>query len=142
MTGLIEFNIGGGLGAAVIVKVKELLVPPPGVGENTVTAAVPTVAIFIAGIIAVNWDALIYVVERDAPFHLITEPLTKLLPFTVNVKDDPPTIAEAGVIEIVVGTGLLTTAGFFFLQENILKDAAAIKSKTEYFISKKCAVKL
>jgi hypothetical protein len=32
----------------------------------------------------------------------------KLLPFTVNVNEDPPVAAEEGLKERVTGTGLLT----------------------------------
>ena len=35
------------------------------------------------------------------------EPLTKLLPLTVSVKDEPPAVAEVGLMLIVAGTGLL-----------------------------------
>ena len=42
---------------------------------------------------------------RFAPFHRTTEPLTKLLPFTVSVNPAPPTFADVGAMLAVVGTG-------------------------------------
>jgi hypothetical protein len=41
-----------------VVKVRAVEVPPPGVGLNTVTAAVPAAAMSAAVIVAVNWVAL------------------------------------------------------------------------------------
>jgi hypothetical protein len=55
--GLILVRPGTGL-AAVIVKFTPLDVPPPGAGLNTVTLAVPAVAMSAARIVAVNWVAL------------------------------------------------------------------------------------
>ena len=46
---------------------------------------------------------------RFVPFHLTTEPLTKLVPLTVSVKADPPAVAEEGLMLVVVGTGLSGT---------------------------------
>ena len=69
---------------AMIVKVRALDTAPP--GFCTVTEALPAAAISAAGIAAVSWVALTKVVVRFAPFQRTTEPLTKLLPFTVSVK--------------------------------------------------------
>ena len=38
-----------------MVKVRVLEVPPPGIGFKTVTAAVPPLAISLAGTVAVSW---------------------------------------------------------------------------------------
>ena len=65
---------------ALMVKINALLVPPPGNGEKTVTEAVPAVAIFAAGIKAVNCVALINVVVNAAPFQLMVELLIKFDP--------------------------------------------------------------
>ena len=73
---------------ALIVKVRALDTAPP--GFRTVTEALPATAISAAGIAAVSWVALTKVVVRFAPFQRTTEPLTKLLPFTVSVKAGPP----------------------------------------------------
>ena len=78
-----------------IVKVRAFEVAGP--GFSTVMLAVPCVAISAAGIAAVNWELLTNVVVRFAPFHLTVEFETKLEPLTVNVKSDPPAIAELGL---------------------------------------------
>src|SRR4029453_1931483 len=74
----------------VIVKVCAVDTPPPGVGVNTVTDAVPAVAMSVAGIAAVSWVALTTVVVRAAPFHRTTELATKFDPVTVSVNAGPP----------------------------------------------------
>jgi hypothetical protein len=78
-----------------------------GAGVNTVTEAVPAVAISVAVIAAVNWVAETYVVVRFDPFHCTTEPLTKLLPLTVSMKAEPPAFADEGLRPLVAGTGLV-----------------------------------
>jgi hypothetical protein len=90
----------------VMEKVSAPDVPPPGVGLKTVTDLVPVVAMSAAVIAAVNCVAETYVVVRSAPFHLTTDPLTKLLPFTVSVNPEPPTAAEDGDKLVRTGTGL------------------------------------
>ena len=105
--GLMLVVAGTGLAAAFIVKVWAFEVPPPGAGLNTVTEAVPAVAMSAAVIAAVNWVADRYVVVRLDPFHCTTEPLTKLLPLTVRVKAEPPGAAEVGLMLVVAGTGLV-----------------------------------
>ena len=92
---------------AEIVKVWLLDVPPPGAGLNTVTWAVPAVAISVAGIVAVSRETEPNAVVRSLPFHRTVELETKLLPFTVNVNPAPPGAAEFGLRLVVVGTGLL-----------------------------------
>ena len=52
--GLIPVNMGVGLTGTEIVNVIPALVPPPGVGLNTVTVALPAALIFVAGTTAVN----------------------------------------------------------------------------------------
>lgn len=106
--GLIEVAEGTGLLVEVIVNVSPDEVPPPGVGLNTVTVAVPAEAILVAGTVAVTLVAETYVVVRLVPFHLTTEEEIKLLPFTVKVNEDPPAAAEVGLKEVAAGTGLLT----------------------------------
>ena len=89
-----------------MVNVSAPDVPPPGVGVNTVTEAVPAVAMSPAGTAAVNCVALPKVVTNAAPFHCTTELLTKFVPVTVSVKPAPPAVAEEGDSEEAVGTGL------------------------------------
>jgi len=90
-----------------MVNVCGLEVPPPGVGFTTVTDAVPAVATFAAGTIAVSCVEETNVVVRGEPFQLTVEVETKLVPFTVNVNPPLPAVVELGLIEVVVGTGLL-----------------------------------
>ena len=71
--------------------------PPPGVGLNTVTFAVPAVVISAAVIAAVSWVPLTYVVVRLKPFHCTTELLTNPVPLTVSVKPGPFGITEPGL---------------------------------------------
>jgi hypothetical protein len=73
---------------------------------KTVTAAVPAVATSSAGTVAVINVALTNTVAKGVPFHSTTEPLTKLVPVSVSVKLEPPTVAEVGAREVSVGTGL------------------------------------
>jgi hypothetical protein len=47
------------------------------------------------------------VVVRFDPFHRTTEPLTKSLPLTVNVKLGPPAVVLEGLRLVIPGTGLL-----------------------------------
>ena len=81
-------------------------VPPPGAGLVTVTLAVPVLLMSIAGTCAVSWVALTKLVVSADPFQLITAPLTKPVPFTVNVKPAPPTIAFTGDSDVTVGVAL------------------------------------
>ena len=95
VVGLILVVAGTGL---LIVRVWALEVPPPGVGSNTVTWAVPATAVSAAGIAAVNRVAETNVVVRFAPFHCTTKPLKKPLPLTVSVKAAPPAVRAVGVM--------------------------------------------
>src|SRR5207247_1012075 len=92
--------------ALLTVNVSAPEVPPPGVGEKTVTDAVPAVAMSPAVIAACNWVPLTNVVARAPPFQRTTDPLTKFVPFTVRVKAAAPAVALPGVSEPIVGTGL------------------------------------
>src|SRR5882672_2480847 len=91
-----------------IKNVTALVVPPPGLGENTVTAAVPTAATSPAEMAAVRRVPLTNVVVRAAPFHRTTEDETKLVPFTVRGSAGPPAGTSLGASEPSVGRGLLT----------------------------------
>src|SRR2546430_3172566 len=74
-----EVSVGLGFGA-VIVNVCGLDVPPPGVGVNTVTEALPAVAMSAVVICAVSCVLLPNVVARWLPFHCTTDELMKLVP--------------------------------------------------------------
>src|SRR3984893_1733790 len=99
-----DVDTGTGL---LIVKVSGFDVPPPRAGLNTVTGTVPELAMSIAGTAAVNCAALMNVVVSATPFHCTTDPLTKLLPFTVSVNVALPTAAKFGASDVSTGTGLL-----------------------------------
>ncbi len=71
LVGEIEVVVGTGL---LIVKVWPLLVPPPGPALNTVTVAVPAVAMSAAVIEAVSCNGETKVVVRFEPFQRTTEP--------------------------------------------------------------------
>ncbi len=98
--------IGTGL---LIVNVRLLEVPPPGLGVNTVTLAVPLAAMSDANIVAVNLVDETNVVVLSDPFQRTTESVTKPLPFTVNVKSIPPKTQDDGLRPLFVGTGGLLT---------------------------------
>lgn len=86
----------------LIVKVWAFDVPPLGAGFVTVTLAVPAAAISEARIAAVTWVLLTNVVVRLAPLNCTVAPLTKPVPFTVNVKPALPAVALAGESEVIV----------------------------------------
>lgn len=91
----------------LMVKVRELALPPPGAGLFTVTLAVPAAAMSLAGIAAVNCVALTKVVVRRFPFHQTVDALTNPLPLTVSVNAAPPAVVELGFKLVSVGKGLL-----------------------------------
>jgi hypothetical protein len=105
----------------VMVKVAAPEVPPPGVGVNTVTLADPPLAISEAGILAINCEVLIKFVGRLLPFHLTTDPLIKLEPFTVRLKSSPPEATVDGEIELNVGAGLLTRVNLIALNDGFVE---------------------
>ncbi len=106
--GLIDIATGTGLLLEVIVNVNPEDVPPPDVGLNTVTVALPPETIFAAGTVAVTLVAETYVVVRLVPFHLTIDEEMKLFPFTVRVNEVPPAAAEEGLKDVAAGIGLLT----------------------------------
>jgi hypothetical protein len=89
-------------------KVRALDVPPPGVGLITVTDAVPTVAMSLAGTEAVTFVPLRYVVVSPVPFQFTIDPETKSVPVTVSVNAAPPAMAVVGESELAFGSGLST----------------------------------
>src|SRR5438105_4311334 len=72
-------------------------------GFATMTSALPAAAISEAAIEAVSCVALTNVVVRALPFQRTTEPLTKLPPFTVNVKAGLPAVALLGDSDVKLG---------------------------------------
>ena len=77
---------------------------PPPAGFVTVTFTVPAVAISAAGIVATIW---VLVTDEGVIAGLVPKftvaPATNPVPVRVNVKAAPPTVAEAGAIEVRVG---------------------------------------
>jgi len=95
-------------GGEVMVKVSGgSVVPPPGAGLATVTAALPAEAMSLAKIAAVNCVALTKVVVRLAPFQCTVEAVTNPEPFTVSVNAPEPASVLDGDSELIVGGGLL-----------------------------------
>ncbi len=74
---------------------------------TAVMLAFPTVAIKLAGTVAVNWAELTNVVESPPPFHCTVAPERKPDPLTVSVKPAPPAVAEVGLRLLIVGVGPL-----------------------------------
>jgi hypothetical protein len=96
------------VGAGLLTANVELPeVPPPGAGLVTVTGKLPTVAMSAGVIAAVSCVALTNAVALAAPLKFTTELETKPVPFTVNVKAAPPTVALVGESVVITGDGLL-----------------------------------
>jgi hypothetical protein len=93
---------------SVTVKLTAFEVPPPGAGLVTVTFKVPAMAMSEARMAAVSCVALTKVVARALPLKFTIDVDTKPVPFTVRVKDAPPTVALVGEIVVIVDTGLFT----------------------------------
>src|SRR5207245_9337253 len=91
----------------LIGNVTELDAPSLGGGLTSVMDAVPAVATFAAGTIAVSLIEDTNVVVRAEPFQFTVEVETNLVPFTVKVNCALPAVVEVGLIEVMVGTGLL-----------------------------------
>src|SRR5215467_12666828 len=70
--------------------------PPPGAGLTTVTAAVLALATSAARMVAVSLELLTNEVTRGLVFQFTTEPGTKPVPFTVNVKPLAPGTTAVG----------------------------------------------
>lgn len=104
LLGEIELSVGTGL---LMVNVLAADVPPPGVGLNTVTEAVPTVAMSAAVICAWSWVLLTNVVVRFVPFQRTTDVMAKFVPVAVSVKAALPAAALVGEIELRVGAGFV-----------------------------------
>jgi hypothetical protein len=79
-----------------MVKLFEV-VPPPGDGFVTATAAVPPAETSVAEIAAVSWLELTNIVVLLLPFQLMTELEIKPEPFTVRVKPALPAATLEGV---------------------------------------------
>jgi hypothetical protein len=86
-------------------------VPPPGAGFDTETMFVPPVAVSAAMIAACKLVLETNVVVRAPAFHRTVEEGTKFVPVTVIVDAAPPAREEVGLIDAIVGAGLLVVNG-------------------------------
>src|SRR5258706_15737377 len=92
--------------------------PPPGARLNTVTRAVPSAAMSLAGIWAESWLLLVTVVGRSLPFQRRIDPATKFEPKTDNSKLCAPGRTHSVLRVPMVGTGCgsLVTLKFITLE--------------------------
>jgi hypothetical protein len=90
-----------------MVKLKLVVIPPPGAGLETATVAAPAVATNVEAIEAVSCVALTKVVAIAVPFHKMLEPFIKFEPFTVKVNAAAPAVIDAGEMLVKLGTGLV-----------------------------------
>src|SRR2546423_14966378 len=93
-------------GGGAIVNGSAADVPPPGVGEKTLTCAIPTDATSAAPIAACSCVALTNVVGRLVPFQRTTDEATKPAPLTVSMNAALPTDIEPGERPLTFGSGL------------------------------------
>jgi len=83
-----------------MLKVTPLDVAPL---SDTVTVAMPAVAIRSAVTVAFNSVALSTSVLNGAPFQSTTAALSNPVPLTLSVNGGPPAVVEVGLIEIIDG---------------------------------------
>jgi hypothetical protein len=126
--GFRDATVGEGLPT---VKVSPLEVPPPGVGVETVTVAVPLAAMSALVICACSWVLDTKVVGRALPFHCTAEREVKFVPLTASVKLALPAGAELGLIDAAVGTGLLEVGGLKPLQPAINPEMTTIATRQQ-----------
>jgi len=108
LLGASEVMLGLGLSTT---KASEPDTPPPGLGLVAVMRKVPALVRSVAGTEAISSLLVLKTVLRAEPFQFTVAPLTKFVPFTVNVKDLDPRSFVVGDNEVSVGTGLLTVKG-------------------------------
>ena len=99
------FELTASVGGCVMLNGRGADTPPPGAGLKTVTCAVPMLAMSLVEIAARTCVEFTNVVARSLPFHRTTEPVTKLLPLTVNMNGAAPADIVAGEIEETTGAG-------------------------------------
>ncbi len=90
------------------VTVCEFDVPPPGVGFNTVTKAVPPDAMSLSLTIAVSCAGETKVVSLLEPRQRTVDVVTKPAPSTVMMKLPLPAVTVFGVTREIDGMGLFT----------------------------------
>jgi hypothetical protein len=126
--GFKDATVGEGL---PMVKVSPLEVPPPGVGVETVTVAVPLTAMSAVVMAAFKLVLDTKVVGRALPFQCTVESEVKFAPVTVSVKLALPVGAELGLNDATVGTGLLEVAGLKPLQPAINPEMTTIATRQQ-----------
>src|SRR5262245_41450786 len=82
-------------------------VPPPVPALVTDTFTAPDDAISEAFTVVVSWVEFTSVAARFTPLKFTDDAELKLVPFTVSVKVAPPTVAELGDNDEIVGVALL-----------------------------------
>jgi hypothetical protein len=92
-----------GVGTVILKADDDDALPP---AFATVILALPALAISAAGTAAVNCVELTKVVTSPVPFQLTVAPERKLVPFTVSVNADPPSVAELGLRLVMLGVGM------------------------------------
>jgi hypothetical protein len=95
--------------AGEIVKVPAFDVPPPGVGETTVTDTAWAASRLVAGMVTVSVVLLTKVVVRAVPPNCATEELTNPVPEMVSGTEPPPTVVPVGLIPVIAGVGLVAS---------------------------------
>src|SRR6266545_2534255 len=111
----VTVNPGGPVVASTVtegcvrVRVRALVVPPPGLGVTTVMLKLVAVVVRSAAWkAAVSWVGPTKIVGRETPLTWTTDPFTKLLPLAVSVKAGPHAANVLGEMDESVGAGLLT----------------------------------
>jgi hypothetical protein len=137
------------VGAATMVNVCGAEVPPVGPGLITVTAALPTEAISVVGMVAIIWLALTHEDESGAPFQLTFAPFSKFEPYRAKLTPEDPTTALEG--EMADNVGVSCSGGGWLLpllpppppqaasrkvaRMTILADAGLMRSRRRPIIS-------
>jgi hypothetical protein len=93
-------KVGGG--GAAICTTAEFESAGLAVGVSTSTVAVPTVLRSDAATVACS-EPLMRLLEREVPFHSITEPGVNPDPATVMTVDGDPAMIEFGMTEVITG---------------------------------------
>ena len=94
-------------GELAMVRVTGVDAAPEHVEFTTVIAAVPALAMRMAGTVAVSCVEETKVVASGKPFQFTVAPETKFVPFTVNMNCGPPGVTQVGSIEVIVGLTLM-----------------------------------
>jgi hypothetical protein len=115
-------------GVLAIVNVTALDVAPQVPGFTTVIEAVPAVAMREAGTVAVSCVEEANVVVSAVAFQFTSEVETKFVPLTVNVKSVPPTVAQFGFSELIVGVPLIVNVTAFDVAPQVPGFTTAIEA--------------